>query len=325
MKRREFIIGAAAATGLASVSRGWTQNSNDPKKSRIAIMIFGLDSLVKNNFPPSPNRTIDIMDSGELCADRYGVHNIELQSNYFPSTEISWLKDFKARLTKTKTKIVQINLELGIEIGNGMQLTSDTPVGRLHMIDLHRAWFEKAAFLECPRVLINQGRPTQENKELAITNLKALVAIAKPFKIICASENRGGGGGGRGRAGGAGAPADRGGQPAQTAPQARAAAPPQPSGPSFPLLVEIMRAGGGYLCVDMVNFPNEDEQHDGIRAELPFTSGLLHADMVYDLPKAMAICRELQYKGIYSIKAMRMPGNPLESTQKIIDGVLETM
>ena len=44
------------------------------------------------------------MDIGQVCADRFRVHNVELQSNYFPSTEMSWLKDFKARLDKTKTQ-----------------------------------------------------------------------------------------------------------------------------------------------------------------------------------------------------------------------------
>ena len=52
------------------------------------------------------------MDIGQICADRFKVHNVELQSNYFPSTEMSYLKDLKTRLDKTKTKVVQINIEL---------------------------------------------------------------------------------------------------------------------------------------------------------------------------------------------------------------------
>ena len=113
MKRRDFMIGAAAATGLATARRGWAQGRDADKLSRIAIMMFGLNSIVKTNMPPAPTRTLELMDIGELCADRFSVHNVELQSNYFPSTEMSWLKDFKSRLAKTKTRIVQINLEFG--------------------------------------------------------------------------------------------------------------------------------------------------------------------------------------------------------------------
>ena len=62
MKRRDFMIGAVAASGLAGVSRGWAQGRDGDKLSRIAIMMFGLNSIVKNNMPASPTRTLDIMD-----------------------------------------------------------------------------------------------------------------------------------------------------------------------------------------------------------------------------------------------------------------------
>ena len=55
------------------------------------------------------------------------------------------------------------------------------------------------------------------------------------------------------------------------------------------------------------------------------TSGLVHAGITYDLAAAMAVCRELRYTGLYSIKAIGQPGNPLDNTQKILDGVLASM
>ena len=58
---------------------------------------------------------------------------------------------------------------------------------------------------------------------------------------------------------------------------------------------------------------------------LPITSGLVHAGMRYDLPAAMAVCKELGYKGLYAIKASGLPGDPIENTQKILDGLLATM
>ena len=39
------------------------------------------------------------------------------------------------------------------------------------MIDLHRVWIDKAAFLDCPRVLLNQAVPSPENKDLLIVQL----------------------------------------------------------------------------------------------------------------------------------------------------------
>jgi hypothetical protein len=39
----------------------------------------------------------------------------------------------------------------------------------------------------------------------------------------------------------------------------------------------------------------------------------------------MAVCRELGYKGIYSIKASGLQGDPLENTQKILDGLIANL
>jgi hypothetical protein len=317
MKRREFVIGAAA-TGLAAVSRGWSQSrSNEDKLSRISVMMFGLDSIVKNNKPSSPERTVDIWDFGELCADRYHVHKIELQSTYFPSTEMSWLKDYKARLAKTKTDIVQINLMVALD----KQLSESDPARRLEMIDIHRLWLERAAFLGCPRVLVI-FTANQENKETIIANLKTLVAIAKPLNIKITQENGGGGGGTRGRSDGSAGSSQQSGRAAQ-APPAEGAAIQTPAPPMHILMTECLRAAGAYTCVDFQNFNNENVQHEGIRYMLPYTSGLLHAGMRFDLPKAMAITREMGYKGIYSIKAQG--SNPLDTTQKVLDGILANM
>jgi hypothetical protein len=36
---------------------------------------------------PELPRTLDLMDLGQLYADRWGVHNVEMQHTHFPSTE----------------------------------------------------------------------------------------------------------------------------------------------------------------------------------------------------------------------------------------------
>jgi hypothetical protein len=326
MERRDFMIGAAAATGLVMSRTGRAQRRDTDKLSRIAIMMFGLNTIVKTNQPPSPARTLDLMDIGSLCADRFRVHQVELQSNYFPSTEMSWLKDFKSRLAKTKTRVVQINLEFGA----GYNMGADSPSGRLQMIDLHRAWLDKAAFLECPRVLLNQGQPTAENKELLISNFRAVTALAKVKGIQAAAENRGGA---SGRAAGAGAPGalapPAGAAPPGAPPVPVPAVPPAPPAvagpPAYLLLTEILKVSGVSTCVDFLNFPDHETQLAGIRHMLPLTSGLVHAGMRYDLPAAMAICREVGYKGLYAIKASGLEGDAIENTQKIIDGVLANM
>jgi hypothetical protein len=309
MNRRDFIIGTAAATGVMAGRRSWAQTRDADRRSRLAIMSYGLNTIVKTNQAPSPTRTLDIMDMGQFCADQFGVQQLTLQSYYFPSTEPSWLKDFKARMAKTKTRIVQVNLEFG---GAYSMTPPTTPQARLQMIDLHRAWLDKTAFLECPRVMVNQGQITPETREQAIENFRTIVALAKEKRINVSGLNRvGGGGGGRGAARG----------------ETPAPAPATPAQPSYVALTDVLRASGASSNVDFMSFPDQKTQLDGIRAMLPISSGLVHAALTYPLEPAMAICRELGFKGIYAVKAVgpQPEGDAVELTKKIIDAILPLM
>src|SRR6266571_3199613 len=114
MKRRDFLIGAAAAAGLASGRKGWAQTRDQAKLARVAIMSLCFNSILKNpTQPDNPARTLDIMDLGQMLADRYGVHNVEMQHAHFLATEPAYLKDFRERLARTKSQVTNINLEFG--------------------------------------------------------------------------------------------------------------------------------------------------------------------------------------------------------------------
>jgi hypothetical protein len=114
MKRREFLIGAAAAAGLVHSRKGWAQARDEAKLRRVAIMSLCFNSILKNpSQPDAPARTLDVMDLGQMLADRYGVHNVEMQHAHFPATDAAYLKDFRERLAKTKSQVTNINLEFG--------------------------------------------------------------------------------------------------------------------------------------------------------------------------------------------------------------------
>ena len=128
MKRREFLIGSTAA--VAAASRVFAQGASkaasapDPAKvDRIAIMAYSFQRVLKVPGQASaPEKTVDVFELGEMFADRYKVHNIEMQHNYFESTDEAFLKSFVARLAKTKSKVSNINLELGT-----MSIAAATP------------------------------------------------------------------------------------------------------------------------------------------------------------------------------------------------------
>src|SRR5882672_12125868 len=129
MKRREFLIGAAAAAGLAGSRKEWAQVRDETKLRRIAIMSLCFNSVLKNPSQPNePARTLDVAELGQMLADRYGVHNLEMQHAHFPVTEPAYLKEFRDRLAKTKSQVTNINLEFGPEYfrgGSGAAATGD--------------------------------------------------------------------------------------------------------------------------------------------------------------------------------------------------------
>ena len=310
MKRREFLMGAAAAAAAPFVfaRRSGAQKSNDQAKlARMAIMSLTFGSILKNaNQPDSPARTLDVMDLGEMYADRWGVHNVELQHSYLPSTEEAWLKDFRARLAKTKSQVSNINLEFGPPT-----MSADSPVNRLQAIDLTKQWINHAVTLGCPRVMINQGMLTQENKQIAIATLKTMGDYGKSKGVMVSLEPRGGGGG------------RRGGEPAAPPP-----GPPPP--PPYILLTEVIKASGTYANVDLANFADQAEQHAGMRAMFPYTVGNTHMRLnpaKYDLPTALKMMREeFKYKGIYLIEQGIPPGpDPYSSIQAVYEVVLANM
>jgi hypothetical protein len=311
-------MGTAAAAGLAAAPRQsqTRRSSNEAKVARLAIMSLTFGSILKNaNQPDSPTRTLDIMDLGEMYMDRWGVRNVELQHAYLPSTEESWLKDFRARLAKTKSQVSNINLELG----NTMTISADSQVGRLQAIDLTKQWIDHCVTLGCPRIMINQGALTEDNKQIAIATLKTMGDYGKSKGVKVSLEPRGGGGGGRGRQAGQGAPG------AAAAPQ-----PAAPAGPPFLLLTEIIKESGTYANVDLANFGNQEAQHAGMRAMFPYTVGNTHMRLnkaQYDLPTALKMMREeFKYQGIYLIEQGIPAGpDPYASIQEVYDVVIEYM
>ena len=345
MKRREFLMSAAAAAGVASFRTGWAQGASQAKVKqstldRIAIMTLNFQRILKvPDEQDSPERTLELLDIGQMLADRYGVHKVEFQHYHLASTEPSYLKELRARLEKSKSRATQINLEFGT-----LNISAPRLRDRLMAIDLTKQWVDHAVLMGAQRVMINQGQPTYENKALSIPALKAMADYGKSEGIIVSVETRGGGGGRGNRGAGTGTTP---GAPATTAPGApptaapgttatpapdapAAAAPaatPPLSGPAaWPLLAEIIKGAGAYSNVDLggANAGNQDELHMCLKMMFPMTANSLHTrvNTRWDLATAIKYLEtELKYKGLYTIEA----GNGHEGTQPIYDVVVATL
>lgn len=277
---------------------------------RISIMTLNFVNELKLPGQSGPERTLDMLDIPQMYADTYNVHNIEFQFNHIPSTEKAYWDEMKARLVKTRSRITQFNLEF--ETRN---ITAESGSLRLEAIDLTKQWVDHAVYMGVPRVMVNQGAPSEANRSYGVETLKTMGEYAKSKGVKVSMETRGGGGGGRGRAG----------APGQAA---AAPAPVAPTGPIIPavaLLSEFIKASGTYSNVDIggVGAPDQATLHKAIEILLPTSSGNMHIKTSpnWDLPTALKyVNNDLRYAGLFSIE---LRGH--EATRRVYDTILEAL
>ena len=341
MKRREFLISAAAVAAAAGNPTVWAQNATPADRSkldRIAIMTLNFQSILKvPDVEDNPNRTLELFDVAQMIADKYGVHKVEFQHYHIPSVEPSYLKELRSHIEKSKSRVTQINLEF-----SGLTMSAPRQRDRLLAIDLTKMWIDHAVMLGAQRVMINQGSqggtapvmPTHENKVYGIPTLKAMADYGRSKGIIVSVETRGAGGGNRGGGAGRGtAPGAPTGQAPETpapstssqqAPSAAApAAPAMPQPEVWALLAEILKGAGAYANVDVggAGAANQEELHQCLRLLFPLTAGSMHTrvNVRWDLATAIKFLEhDLGYKGLYTIEA----SNGHEGTQAIYDVVV---
>src|SRR4051794_4732695 len=107
MNRRDFITQTSAALLLSRTGAAQTS----PKLSRVAVMTSYFGTRMpdtRDKGTPAVVKDLNLLDFPEMIADRVHLHNLELQQMYFPTTEASYFKEFKARLAKTKSRVTNM-------------------------------------------------------------------------------------------------------------------------------------------------------------------------------------------------------------------------
>ena len=194
MKRRAFLAGFGVALLGARAGRARTaaqlDDSDKAKKlARIGVLSWSLNALWSKNpqaGTPRPAKPWDFLDYPELIADRFGLHNLEVQDENFASTELSYIDEFINRMKKTRSRMINICLEVGTYISD------PDPQKRQEAVEHTRKWIDYAVRLGSPSVMVNQGRGiTRENLSAPIEALKQCAAYGKSKNVHVTIENRG--------------------------------------------------------------------------------------------------------------------------------------
>ncbi|MGI9071011.1 MAG: hypothetical protein ACR2JB_06725 [Bryobacteraceae bacterium] len=88
------------------------------KLDRICVLSWSFRNLfarTRERGVAAPAKDFDILHFPEMIADRYHIHNVEVQSMYFASTERSYLLEFEKGLKRTKSQLIDIPLEFDDE------------------------------------------------------------------------------------------------------------------------------------------------------------------------------------------------------------------
>ncbi|HXJ41210.1 MAG TPA: TIM barrel protein [Bryobacteraceae bacterium] len=283
MNRRYFIAGCGAAA-LAGSVQAQAANPLD----RIAVLSWSFrDAFGKTRAKNGgwvPDKDLDIFDYPEMIADRYHVHNVEVQTMYLEQ-DATFVREFRNRLQRAKSKLVSIAAEPGTEVIQG--IGSPDEKARENALAVYRKWIDYTADIGCPILMINQGNLYDDLNPL-IDSGKKLSEYGRGKKVAVTVEPRGN------------------------------------SGRQPELLERVIQASGMGATPDMGNFA-DDARERGLRLLVPLAVGTLHtryAPARFDFTKIMGITRELGYKGLYTIEA-NFNGNPYDQVQMVLDQIVK--
>lgn len=290
MRRREFLISFGAATHLTTKA----QAQGSGKLDRVCVLSWSFRNLfarTRARGVAAPTKDFDILDFPEMIADRYHIHNVEVQSMYFASPERSYFLEFEKRLKRARSRLIDIPLEFDDEPGPTPTISSPDPKLREHAVELSMEWIDRAAELGARTVMPNQGGVNDSTVSLTIDSLKKLRAHADSRKVGVILENRG-----------------------------TAAGTPE-------MLARIIKTSGIYANPDFGNFPDKETCERGLRELFPLADGLCHVKLnraKFDLGTCMQISRAAGFKGFYSIETeTNNDKDPYRAVQDVLDALVQ--
>ncbi len=198
INRRDFLFGAAAAAFAITRQARAQDAATRAKLDRISLLTNDfegkLPEIWDRNKQPAPLE-LGMMDLPEAVADRLHLHHLEVCNINLLSMEPSYIGEFKKRMHKAKSRVVDLIVELdppATRYRGHISVCSPDPEIRAHAIEETKKWIDIAAVLGSPSIMPNQGvHYLAEDLAPSIEGLKALVDYGKPKGVAVILEPRG--------------------------------------------------------------------------------------------------------------------------------------
>jgi len=270
-------------------SRFGRASDDEAKLRRICVSTWSFHTLFEKNRDNPSAALMDVRDFPEMAADRYHVHNIEVVLPHFVKAEPALIADFKRRLDKAHSRLVNMPLDFDV-LWNKPAISSTDPKERDAAIALYLGGIDVAHQAGSPSVRCDPGTINADDPSRTIDAYRRLAAHAKTKGIAVVVENHG---------------------DASKNPEA---------------LVKILKAAGVGALPDFGNFPDAATRERGLRAMFPVAGGVAHAKLRegLDFPLCMKIARDAGFTGVFSVEAGGR-GDPYSEVQAIIDALLQNL
>jgi len=279
MNRRQFLATAAAVPALAA---------GDPK-DRIAVLSWSFRDAFANTRAKNgwvPDKDLDILDYPQMIADKYGVHNVEIQTMYLKQ-QTPFIKALQGRLNAAKSKLVSIAAEPPNAVNEA--LGGDDEAARANAVAVNKTWVDFSCEIGCPILMINQGN-LHEKLEPLIDSCKQLAAYSKEKGVTITVEPRGS------------------------------------SGRQPERLIRVIKESGIKATPDMGNFGDDVREQGlrEMIPFAAGTCHTRYNPARFELAKLMQITKEAGYKGLYTIEA-GFNGDPYVQVQLVLDNILKNL
>jgi sugar phosphate isomerase/epimerase len=254
---------------------------------RIAVSSWSFHTFFEPDKANPGKELWDPRDFPEMIADRYDVHNVEMVLPHLGTIDSSLVRDFKARLAKAQSRLVNMPLDYG-ELWNTASISSADAAERAHAMALYKKGIDAAAALECPCVRADPGKVDLDDPSVTIESYKELAAYARGKGITLVVENHG-----------------------------DIARNPE-------TLVSILQRAGIGSLPDIGNFPDEETRQRGLALMFPLAGGVAHAKMREDMnfARCVQIAKDAGFEGVWSIEASGRT-DPFVEVQTMADALVK--
>jgi sugar phosphate isomerase/epimerase len=311
MDRRKFLERTAStvfATGLAAKLRlaaaGGGPLTETQKRKRLGVCSWSLHAYFPKTRPQDfkwPGKLLDLREYAELMADRYHIHNLELCNSHFESTEASYIKDLKASIQRTHSRVTNMPVDYEADWRGVGLCDPDDKQFRVEIAE-RKKWIDIAAELGAQSIRPNPGGTTKMTDfSRPIAAYKELGEYGKSKGVKVLIENHG-----------------------------------NVAAKAENIVAIIKGAGPKWVgaAPDFGNFP-EAERYHGLELMFPYASVVCHARyetpggaemsgklIQFDFARCMKIAQASGFKGVYSAE-FAGDGDPYEGIQKILDELVK--